>query len=146
MKAYWGSGCTVPRIPNLGTRHMWVVSFTPRPLCPQGKSPWYSLDRSLGGPQSRSRRGGAEKNSQPLPGFEPPIIHHWAIPTPTQINKQIKSSLILQLLFNKQISLSEKLHGPSPSNISWNSWWSWNRTQIRFWMWMHEIIAALGQG
>jgi len=25
-----------------------VVSFTPRPLYPQGKSPWYPLDRSLG--------------------------------------------------------------------------------------------------
>jgi hypothetical protein len=28
----------------------WVVSFTPRPLYPQGKSPWYSLDKMLGGP------------------------------------------------------------------------------------------------
>jgi hypothetical protein len=24
-----------------------VVSFTPRPLYPQGKSPWYPLDRRL---------------------------------------------------------------------------------------------------
>jgi len=30
-----------------------VVSFTPRPLYLQGKSPWYPLDRRLGGPQSR---------------------------------------------------------------------------------------------
>jgi hypothetical protein len=30
------------------------VSFTPRPLYAQGKSPWYLLDRRLGGPQSRS--------------------------------------------------------------------------------------------
>jgi hypothetical protein len=42
-----------------------VVSFTPRPLYPEGKSPWYPFDRKLGGPQSRSRRGGEEKNSQP---------------------------------------------------------------------------------
>jgi len=28
---------------------MWVVRFTPRPLYPQGKSPWYSLDKRLGG-------------------------------------------------------------------------------------------------
>jgi hypothetical protein len=48
-----------------------VVSFTPRPLYPQGKSPWYPLDRRLGGPQSRSGRGGEEKNSQPPPGIEP---------------------------------------------------------------------------
>jgi hypothetical protein len=33
------------------------------------------LDRRLGGLQSRSGRSGEEKNSQPLPGLEPPIIH-----------------------------------------------------------------------
>jgi hypothetical protein len=47
-----------------------------RPLYPQGKSPWYQLDRRLGGPQSRSGRGGEEKNSQPLPGLEPTINHY----------------------------------------------------------------------
>jgi hypothetical protein len=31
--------------------------FTP------GKSPWYPLDRGLGGPQSLSGHGGEEKNS-----------------------------------------------------------------------------------
>jgi hypothetical protein len=42
-----------------------VVSFTPQPLYPQGKNPWYPLDRRLGGPQSRSGCGGEEKDSQP---------------------------------------------------------------------------------
>jgi hypothetical protein len=37
---------------------------------PQGKSPWYPLDRRLGGLQSRSGRGGEKKNSQPPPGIE----------------------------------------------------------------------------
>jgi hypothetical protein len=41
---------------------------------PPGKDPWYSLDRGLGGPQIRSGRGGEERNSHPLQGFEPPII------------------------------------------------------------------------
>jgi hypothetical protein len=45
-----------------------VVSYTPRPLYPQGKSP-YPLNRRLDGPQSPSRRGGEEKNSQPGPGI-----------------------------------------------------------------------------
>jgi hypothetical protein len=40
---------------DLDTRWKWVVSFTPRPLQPQGKSPWYPLDRKLGGPQSPDR-------------------------------------------------------------------------------------------
>jgi hypothetical protein len=50
------------------------VSFTPRPPYFQGKNPWYPIDRRLGGLQSRSGRGGEEKNSQPLPGLELPSI------------------------------------------------------------------------
>jgi hypothetical protein len=46
----------------------------PWPLYPEGKSPWYTLDRGLGEPQSQSGCSGEEKNSWPLPGLEPPII------------------------------------------------------------------------
>jgi hypothetical protein len=74
MKAYWETGGIAPHILELGTRWRWVVNFTPRPLYLQGKSPWYPLDRRLGGPQSRSGRGGEAKNSQPLPGLESSII------------------------------------------------------------------------
>jgi hypothetical protein len=74
MKAYWGSGGIGALILDLGTRSRWVVIFTPRPLYRQEKSPMYPLDRRLGGPQRRSGRGGEEKKSQPLPGFEPLII------------------------------------------------------------------------
>jgi len=35
-----------------------VFSFMFRPLYPRGKSPQYPFDRDLGGPQSRSKRGG----------------------------------------------------------------------------------------
>jgi len=45
-----------------------------RPLYPQGMSPWYPLHRKLDGPQSWSGGTGDEKNVQPLPGLEPPII------------------------------------------------------------------------
>jgi len=34
-----------------------MVSFMPRLLYPQGKSPWYPLDRRLGGPQNHSGCG-----------------------------------------------------------------------------------------
>jgi len=47
-----------------------MVSFTLRPLYPQGKSPWYPLDRRLGGPQCRSGSGGEEKKFQSTPGIE----------------------------------------------------------------------------
>jgi hypothetical protein len=47
------------------------------------------MDRRLGGPQSQYGRGGEKKNSQPLPGLEPMIIHpvaqrytDWSIPAP----------------------------------------------------------------
>jgi hypothetical protein len=73
MMAYWGGGIA-PRILDLGIRWSWVVSFTPRPLYSQGKSPWYPLDRRLGGSQSRSGRGGDEKNSQHLSELELRII------------------------------------------------------------------------
>jgi hypothetical protein len=42
--------------------------FTP------GKEPRYSLNRSLGGPHSRSGRFGEKKNLSPLQGFEPRIV------------------------------------------------------------------------
>jgi hypothetical protein len=45
---------------DLGTRWMWMVSFT---LYPQGKSSRYPLDRKLGGPQSRCGRCGVKKIS-----------------------------------------------------------------------------------
>jgi hypothetical protein len=51
-----------------------VVSFATPPLYLQGNSPCYRLDTRLGGPQSGYGRGGEEENSQPLSGFEPPII------------------------------------------------------------------------
>jgi hypothetical protein len=66
MKTYWGSARLEPRILTLATRLRWVVSFTPRLLYSLGKSPRYPLDTSLSGPQSRSGRGGEEKNSLPL--------------------------------------------------------------------------------
>jgi hypothetical protein len=37
----------------------------PWPLHPQGKNPWYPLDRRLGGPQSQSGGSGEEKNLNP---------------------------------------------------------------------------------
>jgi len=63
MKTYWGSGGIDPHILVFGTRWRRVVSFMPRPLYPQGKSPQYPLDKRLGGSQNHSGRGGEEKNS-----------------------------------------------------------------------------------
>jgi hypothetical protein len=67
IKSYWGSGGIAPRIiwPRQIDGGEWSVSrpgrFTP------WKSPWYPLNRRLDGLQSRSERGGEEKNSQSPP-------------------------------------------------------------------------------
>jgi hypothetical protein len=100
MKAYWESEGTAPRILDLATRWRWVVSFVPQPLYPQGKSPWYPLDRRLGGPQSRSGRGGDEKNSQTLPGLEPPIIQSVAQRCTTELSRLL-TPLVLKLSIRK---------------------------------------------
>jgi len=49
-----GSGGVAPRILNLAARWRRVVSYTPRPLYPQGKNTRYPLCRWLCRPQSRS--------------------------------------------------------------------------------------------
>jgi hypothetical protein len=48
-------------------RWRWVVIFTPQSLHSQGKSPWYPLDRRLGGSQSRSGHSGGEREKFPAP-------------------------------------------------------------------------------
>jgi hypothetical protein len=80
MKAYWGAEIEL-------NSFFGVVSFTPRPLYPQGKSPWYPLGRRLGGPQSRSGRDGKVKNSQPLSELEPPIIQSVAQRYTTELSR-----------------------------------------------------------
>jgi hypothetical protein len=54
MKTYWGSGCIDPCFLDLGTSWRCIISLKPRPLYRPGNSCPYSLDRRLGGPQSRS--------------------------------------------------------------------------------------------
>jgi hypothetical protein len=56
---------------DLSTVWKWVVSFTLRPLYPQGKIPHYPLNRRLGGPQSRSGHCWEERYLLPLLGIEP---------------------------------------------------------------------------
>jgi hypothetical protein len=78
---YWGSGSIAPRILDLGPRWRWVVSFTPRHLYPQGKSPCYPLDRSLGGPHMMAKR----ESSFPAPTWNRTLVvqpvayslHYW---------------------------------------------------------------------
>jgi hypothetical protein len=49
----------------------WLASRPDR-FKPRERVPDDLLDRRLGEPQRRSGRGGEEKNTQPLPGLDPP--------------------------------------------------------------------------
>jgi hypothetical protein len=57
------------------TSWSWVVSFTPRPLYPRGKSSRYPLDRRMGRSQDRPERRG-EKKILP-PRTRTPACSHW---------------------------------------------------------------------
>jgi hypothetical protein len=91
MKGCSGSGCIAPRILDLGTSWMWVVSFM--------ADPWNPLDRRLGGPQSRSGQGG-EKISSPYRDSNPPII---------QLVHQLYTTELSRLL--QDLRLFEYKHG-----------------------------------
>jgi hypothetical protein len=87
-KAYWGSEGIAPRNLDFGVRWRWLVNFTPLLLYPQGKSPWYPLNRRLGGPQSRSGRGGEEEKKLPaLAGNKTPIIQPIAQRYTTELSR-----------------------------------------------------------
>jgi hypothetical protein len=49
----------------------------------------------VGGLQSLSERSGEEKNSQPLPGLEPPIIHPVAQTYTTELYRLIIIIIII---------------------------------------------------
>jgi hypothetical protein len=81
----WGSGCIDPYFFDFGTSWSWVVSFTPLPFYPRGKSPRYPLDRRLAAPQSPSGRCGKDKILDPTgtrtPSPRSSTLQPFAIPT-----------------------------------------------------------------
>jgi hypothetical protein len=80
-------------------------------LYPQGKSPWYTLDSRLGGPQSWSGRGGEEENSQPVLELEPPTIQ----PVAQRYTAKL-SRLLSDGIFNViNVPLHLLLHVPTES-------------------------------
>jgi hypothetical protein len=149
MTAYWGSGGIDHLILDLGTKWRWVVSFTPRPLYPQGKSPWYPLYKRLVGPQSRSGRRGGDKNSQALPRLKPPIIH------PVELSRLHLCSVSifccaalvsLPLPSEQDISTSNAvffvpgsllLHGLQATRTTWLTLRSVTLLVLHFYLWMN---------
>jgi hypothetical protein len=87
MKVYWGIGGIASSILDLSTRWSWEVFFMLWLLYPQGKSPWYPLDRMLGGPESQPGCGGGNNNSQSLQGLKTPIIQSTAQHYTTELSQ-----------------------------------------------------------
>jgi hypothetical protein len=65
----------------------------PAAIAPEKES-LVPLDRRLSGPQNRSGHGGEEKNSQPLPGLEPPTIHSVAQRYTTELSRLIMLKIL----------------------------------------------------
>jgi hypothetical protein len=76
-----------------------VVSFTPLPLYPFGKSPLYALDKRLVGPQSRSGRYGEVKILDPTgtrtPTGRSSILQ--VVTIPTMLPQPIEGSVLVHL-------------------------------------------------
>jgi hypothetical protein len=77
-------------------------------VLPPWKKFWYSLDRRLGGPQSRSGRCGEEKNFEHLPAVLPPIIQ--------SVAQRYTTELTLLLLREEHI---HNMHTLYRSTVHW---------------------------
>jgi hypothetical protein len=67
------------------------------------------LNRGLGGSQNRSVRGGEEKNSQPLPLLEPPIIQQLAVPLSYPVSYMQRVDVVILYVFLFQFRLTDIL-------------------------------------
>jgi hypothetical protein len=90
MKAYWGVEVYHLALFDLGTEGGEWSASRPGRFTPRERAPFYPLDRRLGGPQSRSGRGGEEKNSQPPPAIEPEYTDrpaHIPVSIPSELSR-----------------------------------------------------------
>jgi hypothetical protein len=78
---------------------------------PQGNSPWYPLDRGLGGLQSRSERSGEDINSHLLSGLEPLINQPVAQRYNTELRRLIWKRCTKQLHEQKEKEEEEEGDG-----------------------------------
>jgi hypothetical protein len=121
MKAYgeWRYSSTIL---DLGTGWRRVVSFTPRPLYPEGKSPRYTLCSRLAGLPRHSGRCGEKKSLASVGNWTPAFqlvarrYTDWAIPTPHMSYHNSDKILFVAMVGGPVASLS-----PSSEGL----WWLW---------------------
>jgi hypothetical protein len=106
---------------DVGTRWRRMVSIMTRPLYSRGKSPWYSFNRRLGGPQSRSGSCDVEKSLLPLPRIEPWPSSRQAVAMPTEPNNIWRKSTDYEA---PHYSVSSTSSSSSAPNIHHNTLFS----------------------
>jgi hypothetical protein len=97
MKAYWKMEVWLQTFLISALDGIEWSALRPGRFIPLRKNRWYPLDRKLIGPQSQSGCGGEEKNSQPLPGLEPPIMQ----PVVQRRTTELHRLLILKIIAAK---------------------------------------------
>jgi hypothetical protein len=124
-----GSRDITPHILNFGTRWRWVVSFTLRTLYPQGYSPYYPLDRRMGG------RSGEEKNShiiwfggQDVTLWIRYLIHKYNVQLYFPKKRPYRSAL------QWQKPPSELLLTWAASTVTVNYWWAMPHLTTKLWL------------
>jgi len=76
---------------------MWLISFTLRPIYPQGNSSRFPLDERMDGPHKRFGHDGEEKYTQPLLVLEPQIIQSLAQRYTTELHDSWKKNTTTKL-------------------------------------------------
>jgi hypothetical protein len=119
IKTYWGwRYSSTHSLTSAIDGGEWSASrpsrFTPR------KRASDPLDRRLGGPQSQSERGSEEKNSQPLPALEPPIIQPVAQRYTTELSRFLLLKWILQKYDIWRYGLGDEMDGEYSTQQGWN--------------------------
>jgi hypothetical protein len=98
-KTHVESGGKAPPFVTSALDLRWVVNFAPQPRYPQGKSPWFLLDRPGEG-QSRVGCCGVQKILLSLLGLEPQASSPYPFAIPTGLN--VSLFLYFYVLFRQQ--------------------------------------------
>jgi hypothetical protein len=99
------------------------VSITILPLCPRGKSPPYTLDRRLGGPQRRSGRYRESKILNPIGIRTPPPPRSMIQPGASRYTACATATLILMYSYKLSMKLRcDKLNDERYADASFIRW------------------------
>jgi hypothetical protein len=123
-----------------------VVSFTPRPLYPQGKSPWQPLNRRLGGPQNWSGCCGEVKILDPTWSQTPtPVIQTIASHSLYQLHYPGSLNYILPIKNMTVPYISDYLNKFHYSTLTGRSWDRSASTEARLWTGQLHLIPVRGR-